>query len=562
MNTEHNIPSDPAEANTDSQTLPEQAGPDPGDEQDGRPKVCVILKRLPEAVTAAQEALTAYNQPPVLFEYGGELVKLVASDGQALRVIPMKTADVQAELTYAARWTEKTPTETKAIYPPPLVVHALMQRLPQWAPPLRQMVHVPTYGKDWRLLQEPGYHSADQVFYHPDHQPLQPVSTHPSEEEVAEARRLICDELLGDFPFVAPVHLAAAVAPMIVPFVRSQIEGATPLHLFDSPVPGSGKTLLADVISIPALGKEPAATTEIANGDDLRKWVTAMAIVGEPVVLIDNINAKLQGSALAAALTKVEWSDRIVGTSRLAKGAMRCLWLATGNNIVVTTELARRIVRSRIDPGMRQPHLRNEFRHPDLRAWAKANRSRLIWAILTLVQNWLAQGRPDGQVTLGSYESYCRIVGGILQAAHIDGFLANVQFDLQHADEETMEWEAFIAAWHAHFGNKRVGAEDLDKSILAVNPEMLAVTLASTGSERGRRIKLGQELRKRRDAVNGSWRIKVSDSVDRHGCWHYHLESLVEEDGDAFPGSTQPHPLAPPGGGRGSLAIASQSRRR
>jgi hypothetical protein len=343
---------------------------------------------------------------------------------------------------------------------------------------------------------------------------------------VAEARRLICDELLGGFPFAGPGDRAAAVVPVILPFVRHLIDGATPLHLFDSPQPGSGKTLLADVVAIPALGKEPAATTEVANADDLRKWVTAMAVAGEPVVLIDNVNARLGGSALAAALTKIEWSDRIVGTSRLAKEAMRCLWLATGNNVATTGELARRIIRCRIDAGVPQPHLRTGFKHPDLRAWAKAERPRLIWAVLTLVQNWLALGRPAGQVTMGSYEGYCRVIGGILCAAGIGGFLSTVQSDQRHADDETAEWEAFILAWLDCLGDATVGAEDLDKEILSPNPEMLSLALATTNSQRGRRIKLGQELRKRLDAVIAGCKIKVSDRMDRHGCWHYHLEAV------------------------------------
>jgi hypothetical protein len=156
---------------------------------------------------------------------------------------------------------------------------------------------------------------------------------------------------LGQFPFLTSSHLAAAVAAMIVPFIRRRIAGPTPMHLIHAAEPGTGKTLLADVLCIPALGREPAANTEIANGDDLRKWVTAMAVAGEEVVLIDNINARLGGSALAAALTKVEWADRVVGTSRLSKGILRPLWLATGNNVTMSPELARRVVRCRLDAG-------------------------------------------------------------------------------------------------------------------------------------------------------------------------------------------------------------------
>jgi hypothetical protein len=499
-----------------------------GDEPDMRPQICVAQKQLPEAVAAARQALVAYNDPPFLFEHDGELVKLVAAAGQAPRLVPMRTADVQCELAYAARWFEQTDKGVKPIYPPGMVVHALMHRLGGCVPILRQVAHVPTYGEDWRLLCRPGYHPSDPVYYHPDHEPLPPVSTRPTCGDVAEARRLICDDLLGDFPFAGPADLAAAVAAVVLPFVRGRIDGATPLHLFDSPQPGSGKTLLADAVAIPALGKEPAATTEVANADDLRKWVTAMAVAGESVVLIDNVNARLGGSALAAALTKVEWSDRVVGTSRLAKAGMRCLWLATGNNVAMTTELARRVVRCRIDAGVPRPHLRAGFRHRDLRGWARDNRPRLIWAALTMVQNWLAQGRPDGAVTLGSYEGYARVVGGILLAAGIEGFLANIGDDQRHADDETAEWEAFVGAWRESRGETVVRATDLDELILAPNPEMLSLALSSTNSERGRRVKLGQELRKRRDAVIAGCRVRVSDRVDRHGCWHYRLEVVGE----------------------------------
>lgn len=73
-----------------------------------------------------------------------------------------------------------------------------------------------------------------------------------------------------------------------------------------------------------------------------------------------------------------------------------------------------------------------------------------------------------------------------------------------------------------------MGAGELDKSVLTPNEELLSLALGGTGTARGRRIKLGQELRKRRDAVIGEWRLRVSDAMDRHGCWHYWLEDACE----------------------------------
>ena len=520
---------EPALADASEPTAPSPSAASAGPSGDPLPQICIVGKRVPEAVASAMIALAAYNVPARLFMYRGELIKVnlpCLANTIEVALAAVGVPELQCDLTYAARWFEQNGDAIKATYPPSVVVRDVLMRIATWAPPLAEVVRVPTFGAGWRLLDTAGYHSDDAVLYHPNHAPLAPISENPTSAEVAEARRLICDELLGDFPFRTPCDRTAAVAAAIVPFVRRMIEGATPLHLFESPQPGSGKTLLADAVTIPALGKEPSANTEIASGDDLRKWVTAMAMAGESVVLIDNINARLKGSALAAALTKVEWSDRILGTSKQTKTTMRWLWLATGNNVTMSSEMARRVVRSRIDPGMPRPYLRTGFRHADLRAWAKANRPSLIWAILTLVRHWIAQGRPDGQIVLGSYESYCRVIGGILQTAGITGFLANLQADCGHADDETIEWVAFVEAWHDRFGSKHVGSDTIDTEILGPNPEMLCTMMASTSSERGRRIKLGQELRKRRDAVLGIYRIRVSDGVDGHGCWNYWLELL------------------------------------
>src|SRR3954468_1178359 len=51
-------------------------------------EVCIVLKRLPEAAAAAQQALTTYNTPPTLFVREERLVKLTAEDaGVSLRAV-------------------------------------------------------------------------------------------------------------------------------------------------------------------------------------------------------------------------------------------------------------------------------------------------------------------------------------------------------------------------------------------------------------------------------------------------------------------------------------------
>ena len=46
---------------------------------------------------------------------------------------------------------------------------------------------------------------------------------------------------------------------------------------------------------------------------------------------------------------------------------------ATGNNPEFSKEMARRLLRIRLDAHLERPRQRAEFRHPDLNTWVRAN---------------------------------------------------------------------------------------------------------------------------------------------------------------------------------------------
>jgi putative DNA primase/helicase len=68
----------------------------------------------------------------------------------------------------------------------------------------------------------------------------------PSPAEIAAARQLICEDLLGDFPFTGDAERAHVVALLLLGFLRGMIDGPTPLHLIEKPTPGTGATLMVD----------------------------------------------------------------------------------------------------------------------------------------------------------------------------------------------------------------------------------------------------------------------------------------------------------------------------
>lgn len=125
----------------------------------------------------------------------------------------------------------------------------------------------------------------------------------------------------------------------------------------------------------------------------------------------------LDSGALASALTAALWSDRLLGTNVTLTVPVRCVWVTTANNPTMTTEIARRTIRIRLDPKQDRPWQRTGFRHTNLIAWTDENRARLIHAALVLIRAWAANGQPRSTTTLGSFERWATVMGGILGTA-------------------------------------------------------------------------------------------------------------------------------------------------
>jgi len=167
----------------------------------------------------------------------------------------------------------------------------------------------------------------------------------------------------------------------------------------------------------------------------------------------------------------------------------------------MSTEIARRSIRIRLDPKVDRPWQRDNFLHPDLRTYAADNRGKLVWACLVLIRAWINAGRPRPPVRpLGSYESWSHVIGGVLDNANIGGFLDNLEEFYEVTDSEGQEWRAFTYAGYAKHYDLEVGVSDLYD--IAVD-----IFDLGNGKERSQRIVLGKKLVKKRDKVVGNYRI-------------------------------------------------------
>jgi hypothetical protein len=477
---------------------PGSTGPAPPGKSrpDPRPEIRTNNRQLRDIVADAWRAARAVGKRPQLFVRSGGLVRLVhGEDGP--RIEAMDEASVYGYLARIADWVKVTEDATLNVSPVKDVARDMLAYPHPELPMLEAVVSTPVFDRQGALVSLPGYHVGARLWYfkQPGFEAPQ-VPSRPSPQELDAARTLLLDDLFVDFPFAAESDRAHALAALVLPFVRRMVAGCTPIHLIEAPTPGSGKGLLGDLVSIVTVGKTCEPTTLTQDEDEARKKITSILAKAQPVILLDNIRTGLDSSQLASALTAETWSDRILGQTRMIDLPNRATWIVTANNPHLSLEIARRCVRVRLDAKTDRPWTRTGFKHSPLRDWAKANRVRLVRAVLVLVRAWLAAGRPPGKRTLGSFESWATVVGGILEHAGVPGFLHDTEELYEAADAEGQEWRDLVHAWWDKFGPRWVSAGELLD--LALERDLLG-SIVRDKTQRAQKIRLGKALSSARD---------------------------------------------------------------
>ena len=194
----------------------------------------------------------------------------------------------------------------------------------------------------------------------------------------------------------------------------------------------------------------------------------------------------------------------------------------------------------RIDAQLETPWERTGFKHPDLRGWVDAHGGLLLWAILTLIRAWAAQGKPKVDEVMGSFESWTNVIGGILTVAGVPGFLINRDEVYAQSQVEGEPLRALVAVWWETYQGQRVGT---DKLFDLAKGKRLLTELRSGRQDHGARIVLGLMLGTHRDRIIGDYRIRQAGTGHGGGLmWKLEIHHNVEIDPDI----DSPHsPLSP-----------------
>jgi hypothetical protein len=473
------------------------------------PEIWIGARQLHEMTSDVLAALQAANEPPELFARTGRMVAILCDERNRHVIAEVAEAALRGRMARSAFYYKLNKDQERVECLPPLdVVRDILALPPEdWKfPPLEALIEAPFLRSDGTICDHPGYDASTCLFYAPSPGLRVPeIPEIPTQDHVDVSLDLL-DSAIGDFPFADEASRANAIASILTPFVRPAIDSPTPLALYDAPQAGTGKTLLAEVVSMIATGRAAETFSAPNDPEEWRKKITTALSAGSSVVVIDNVSRRLDSDALCQAITATTIADRAFRTFERIVLPVKCAWIATGNNIQLGGDMPRRCYWIRLDAKESQPFRRTGFRHENLRGWVMEYRGELIAALLTIARYWYLRGRPGPKSLrpLGSFEAWCKTIGGMLELVGVEKFLANADTMFERADSDAAQWEAFLLALADLFDDQPFRVTDIVEKM-----EARALALPTAGDSKRLRESLPDFLAEAGDRTGGFFQRRL-----------------------------------------------------
>ena len=348
---------------------------------------------------------------------------------------------------------------------------------------LTGIVDAPSIRRDGTLIVRPGYDDTTSLYADfPNDKWTDLDAIQPSLQDARKALSRIYD-VVQESPFAEPVKVNRAVwAALVLTLVgRYYAAGNVPLFAFTANAPGAGKGTLVDLAATIATGRIStkwapiAGRTEDRDSEDRKRLVT-IAQGGTRIVCIDNIKAgePLGSPALDGAITAGDddkigmVADRALGRQETIEAPFSVVLCATGNNLRVVGDMARRTLLCRLhaedDPAAKQ-----YSHHPRVLEFCRKNRVGLLRDALTvLVAHRDALRRRDAQSlpSIPSFGGWSDRIRSAIAWADPDGadpWGSNATVKAEAQPEEAAAVE-FLAAWYAQFQDSPITTSDVERA--------------------------------------------------------------------------------------------------
>lgn len=259
-----------------------------------------------------------------------------------------------------------------------------------------------------------------------------------------EAAKVRLEREFSSFPMTDPRSMAVQVAAMLALFIR-HLPGGTGLRpgiLWYANKPGSGKSVLAKACLYPVLGQ--AAAAKMKKNEDLDKELEAFSRASVPYIFLDNVYGGINSASIDQLLTSEESTGRAMGGHGIFTAKNTALLLVTGNQLDLNDDALRRFLLVDLFEKGNPEERVVETPLDDARMRSEEWRADMLACLWALVKRWHEMGMPAGSLSMASFESYARLLGGIVEACgYVSPFQKVVLPDAKSPGRQ--EFEALMA---------------------------------------------------------------------------------------------------------------------
>jgi hypothetical protein len=424
-----------------------------------RPTLDVVAGEIDQLATAAEAALRKSGLP--IFQRGASIVVPVSHEVPAARGRMTLAAglkelgapgmiDHMAQAACFQQWNARS-KKMVACNPPGNVASIILSRYGRWTlPSVAGVITTPTLRPDGSLLTAAGYDAQTRLYHVPDlNLRLPAIKPKPTKADAQAALKLL-DNLLTDFPFVAPVDRAVALSGLITPTMRGMLQVA-PLTAVRASTAGTGKSFLVDLASALSTARPCPVLAAGEKDEETEKRLVGVLLAAFPIVSIDNCNGELGGDVLCQAIERPLVRVRALGGSDVTEIESRATFFATGNGLRVRGDMTRRTIICSLDANVERPELRTFEQDPLQRVLD--DRGTFVAAALTIVRAYLTAGQPDRiKPAIASFPDWSNTVRSALVWLGCADPVATME-QAREDDPELSELREVISCWHAHFGD-------------------------------------------------------------------------------------------------------------
>jgi len=483
-----------------------------------------------ERVRAVEQCLKVLRKNGQYFEHGRELA-IVTDQAE---VIPRDERGVLFDLDTHIRfekWDSRKNDFSQCDCKPAIAAGVMAARASWQLPTLKGIATAPTMDPTSnRIIDQDGYDAESGLLLCLNDPSAWPgVPTRPTDAQVETAVQTLWAPYLS-YPFDGAVSKGVWLGTNLTAVIRSAIATA-PATAVTSPTAGTGKTGLAKCLA-EIVGETPALLPDAKDGDEIRKRLLGLLRQGKRLLIIDNVTATLDSSALCVLLTAETYQDRVLGVTEVIDVPTRTMVLITGNNVTLRGDLCRRVVTTRINPEMETPWKRKfEF---DPVQYVRDHRIEMVQAALMIIRAGIQRG-PELDDRTASFETWSDTVRRAVVYVR-DHDMLDVDDPIKSIDEaysmdpETTKLAALLSAWHAVFPEKGVKTADLvaaasdgyedGKGFAYLNPDLHAAVEEIAVEGRSINVRrLGRWIERNRDRIIDGMSIKLAGEDHRAKLW-------------------------------------------